>query len=76
MLYILGIQIQYLSSRIQSWFKILIALESIRCKGASLQLIIAGSKSLNNGIFAKARFQVLKEIPSPLLLVGVEFSFY
>ena len=49
----------------------------MRCRGASLQLIMTGSKSyIPNGIFAKARFQILKEIPSPLLLVGVEFSFY
>ena len=28
------------------------------------------------GIFAKAQFQILIEIPSPLFLVGVGFSFY
>ena len=61
----------------KSWFQILIALKSMRCRGASLQLIMTGSKSyIPNGIFAKAQFQILKEIPSPLLLVGVEFSFY
>ena len=77
MLYILGIQIQCLRARTQSWFKILIALKSMRCRGASLQLIMTGSKSyFPTGIFAKARFQILKEILSPLLLVGVGFSFY
>ena len=49
----------------------------MRRRGASLQLIVTGSKSyIPNGIFAKAQFQILKDIPSPLLLVGVEFSFY
>ena len=49
----------------------------MRCRGASLQLIMAGSKSyFPTGIFAKARFQILKEILSPLLLVGVGLSFY
>ena len=49
----------------------------MRCRGASLQLIVAGSKSyIPAGIFAKARFQILIEIPSPLFLVGVGFSFY
>ena len=28
------------------------------------------------GIFAETPFQILIEIPSPLLLVGVGFSFY
>ena len=51
--------------------------QSMRCRGASLQLIVAGSKSyIPAGIFAKARFQILIEIPSPLFLVGVGFSFY
>ena len=57
----------------KSWFQILIALKSMRCRGASLQLIMAGSKSyIPTGIFAKARFKILIEIPSPLLLVGME----
>ena len=61
----------------KSWFQILIALKSMRCRGASLQLIMAGSKSyIPTGIFAKTPFQILIEIPSPLLLVGVGFSFY
>ena len=50
--------------------------QSMRCRGASLQLIVAGSKSYIPGIFAKARFQILIEIPPPLFLGGVGFSFY
>ena len=44
----------------KSWFQILIALKSMRCRGASLQLIMAGSKSyIPTGIFAKTPFQIL-----------------
>ena len=54
----------------KSWFQILIAIKSMRCRKA-------GSKSyIPTGIFALTPFQILIEIPSPLLLVGVGFSFY
>ena len=61
----------------KSWFQILLTFKSMRCRGASLQLIMTGSKSyIPTGIFTKAQFQIFIEIPSPLLLVGMGFKFY
>ena len=46
----------------------------MRCRGAILELIMAGSKSyIPTGIFAKAPFKIFIEILSPLLLVGMGF---
>ena len=51
-------------------FQILIALKSMRCRGASLQLIMAGSKSyIPTAIFTKAQSETLIEVPSPQVLV-------
>ena len=44
----------------------------MRCRGAILELIMAGSKSYIP-IFAKAPFKIFIEILSPLLLVGMGF---
>ena len=56
--------------RTKSMFQILIALKSMRCRGASLQLIMAGSKSyIPTAIFTKAQSETLIEVPSPQVLV-------
>ena len=55
----------------KSWFQILITLKSMRCRGASLQLIIAGSKSyIPTGIFAKARFHIFKKNSISIVISG------
>ena len=55
----------------KSWFQILIALKSMRCRGASLQLIMAGSKSyIPTGIFAKARFRIFKRNSITIVISG------
>ena len=44
----------------------------MRCRGASLQLIMAGSKSyIPTAIFTKAQSETLIEVPSPQVLVGM-----
>ena len=56
--------------RTKAFFQILIALKSMRCRGASLQLIMAGSKSyIPTAIFTKAQSETLIEVPSPQVLV-------
>ena len=48
----------------KSWFQILIALNSMRCREASLQLIMAGFKSyIPTGIFDKAPVSNFKRHP-------------
>ena len=55
----------------KSWFQILITLKSMRCRGASLQLIMAGSKSyIPTGIFAKARFHIFKRNSISIVISG------
>ena len=59
----------------KAWFQILITLKSMRCRGASLQLIIAGSKSyIPTGIFAKARFHIFKRNSISIVISGDEIS--
>ena len=55
----------------KSWFQILIAFKSMRCRGASLQLIMAGSKSyIPTGIFAKARFHIFNRNSISIVISG------
>ena len=55
----------------KSWFQFLITLKSMRCRGASLQLIMAGSKSfIPTGIFAKARFHIFKRNSISIVVSG------
>ena len=55
----------------KSWFKILITLKSMRCSGASLQLIMVGSKSyVPTGIFAKARFHIFNRNSISIVISG------
>ena len=55
----------------KSWFQISIALKSMRCRGASLQLIMAGSKSyIPTGIFAKARFHIFNRNSISIVISG------
>ena len=55
----------------KSWFQILITLKSMRCRGASLQLIMAGSKSyIPTGIFAKARFHIFNRNSISIVISG------
>ena len=47
----------------------------MRCRGASLQLIMAGSKSyIPTGIFAKARFHIFKRNSISIVISGDEIS--
>ena len=60
-----------LTSFTKSWFQILIALKSMRCRAASLQFIMAGSKSyIPTGIFAKARLHISKRNSIPIVISG------
>ena len=55
----------------KSWFQILITLKSMRCSGASLQLIMVGSKSyVPTGIFAKARFHIFNRNSISIVISG------
>ena len=55
----------------KSWLQVLITLKSMRCRGASFQFMMAGSKSyFPTSIFANARFHIFSRNSIPIVISG------
>ena len=63
--------LQKLTPFTKSWLQVLIALKSMRCRGASFQFMMAESKSyFPTSIFANARFHIFGRNSIPIVISG------
>ena len=63
--------LQKLTPFTKSWLQVLITLKSMRCRGASFQFMMAGSKSyFPTSIFANARFHIFSRNSIPIVISG------
>ena len=63
--------LQKLTPFTKSWPQVLITLKSMRCRGASFQFMMAGSKSyFQTSTFANARFHIFSRNSIPIVISG------